>query len=419
MELTLVGLSHHTAPVEVRERLHFTEVELPAALHAFRERPGVAEAFIVSTCNRVEILSRLEPPAEARALVAEFLAGSRRVAREAFEPFLYEHRHRDAIRHIFRVAASLDSMVVGEAQILGQVKAAYAAARAVGAVGGVLDEVLSHAFAAAKKVRAETGVAAAALSVSYAAVELAKKIFGSLEGKTVFLIGAGKMSELAARHLRQAGADTIFVANRTHARAQELAQQLGGCAVQFEEMLQYAPRADIVISSTGAHHYLIGKEHGAAFLAERRHRPMFFIDIAVPRDIDPQLNSLDNIFVYNIDDLEAVVAANRREREREALRAEEIVEREVDRLLVRLKTLELGPTVVALQQKLHAMREQELARAGLDGLTPEQRAAVEEMSRALVNRILHAPLTEIKRLPQEPDGLKFVELVRRMFQLKD
>ena len=419
MQLSLVGLSHHPAPIEVRERLHFPEKDLPAALHALVERDAVEEAIILSTCNRVEILARLADDADARSLLGDFLSRQRRVPRDLLDKHLYHHSQREAVRHIFRVAASLDSMIVGEPQVLGQVKAAYATGRAVGTVGGILDAVLAHAFATAKKVRTETGVAASAVSVSYAAVELARKIFGSLEGKTVFLIGAGKMSELAARHLRRSGARAIFVANRTLARAEELAKELGGETVRFDELLNFISRADIVISSTGAPVYIIKKEHGARFLAERRNRPMFFIDIAVPRDIDPALNKLNNIFLYDIDDLQQVVEANLRQRRREALRAEEIVEREVDRLLGRLKRLEVAPTIAALQEHLHGIRQQELERARLRDLSPEQHTAVEEMTRRLVNKILHGPIAELKRLPQEPNGLKLTEFARRLFRLKE
>ena len=419
MQLSLVGLSHHTAPIEVRERLHFPEKDLPAALHALAERDAVEEAIILSTCNRVEILARLADDADARTLLGDFLSRQRRVARDLLEKHLYHHSQREAVRHVFRVAASLDSMIVGEPQVLGQVKAAYATGRAVGTVGGILDEVLVHAFATAKKVRTETGVASSAVSVSYAAVELARKIFGSLEGKTVFLIGAGKMSELAARHLRRSGARAIFVANRTLARAEELAKELEGETVRFDDLLNFVSRADIVISSTGAPVYIIKKEHGARFLAERRNRPMFFIDIAVPRDIDPALNKLNNIFLYDIDDLQQVVEANLRQRQREALRGEEIVEREVDRLRGRLKRLEVAPTIAALQEHLHGLRQQELERARLRDLSSEQRAAVEEMTRRLVNKILHGPIAELKRLPQEPNGLKLAEFARRLFRLKE
>jgi glutamyl-tRNA reductase len=419
MQISLVGLSHHTAPVAVRERLYFAERELPAALQALRENSLVEEAIIFSTCNRVEVLTRLADGTEAVPLVADFLAAVRRVEPNAFLASLYHHDQREAVRHVFRVASSLDAMMVGEPQILGQVKAAYATARAVGLVGSVLDEVMTHAFAAAKKVRSQTGIATTAVSVSYAAVELAKKIFGSLEGKNVFLIGAGEMSELAAQHLLQAGAQAIFVANRTYARAQELAGRWSGHAIRYDDLLEYAPQADIIISSTGAPVCIIRKEHAQRFLHQRKGRPMFFIDIAVPRDIDPELNTLDNIFLYNIDDLQQVVQANLRERRREAVQAEEIIEREVDHLLARLKTLELAPTIVALQERLHGIREQELARARLKNLTPEQQAAVEEMTRSMVNKILHMPLSQLKRLPQQPDGLRLVEFLRKTFHLKD
>ncbi len=419
MELSLVGLSHHTAPIEVRERVHFPENEVAQAVETLRRREGVAEAALLSTCNRTEALLRLEDGVQPLPLVADFVSETRRLPRGEFESYLYHHSQRDAVRHIFRVASSLDAMIVGEPQVLGQVKAAYATARAHGCIGGVLDEVLTHSFAVAKKVRSETSIGASAVSVSYAAVELARKIFGSLEGRTVFLIGAGKMSELAAKHLRRSGAQAILVTNRTYGRAQELAEQLGGQAIKFDDLVKYAGHADIVISSTGAPHHILRKQHGEQFLAERKNRPMFFIDIAVPRDIDPAMNELDNIFVYDIDDLQGVVDANRRERQREAERAEEIVEHEVNRFLARLKRLELTPTILALQEKLDGLREQELARAHLKDLTPEQRAAVDEMSRSLVNRILHMPLSQLKHLPQEPDGLKLMEFIRKTFQLKD
>ena len=418
-QLNLVGLSHHTAPVEVRERLDFPEKNLQASLKSLRDCPGVAEALLLSTCNRVEVVVRLDNGVEALPLVAGFFAREKKMDRDELEPFLYHYRQREAIRHIFRVASSLDSMVIGEPQILGQLKVSYAMARAAGTLGGLLEEVLSHAFATAKKVRSETGIAASAVSVSYAAVELAKKIFDSLEGKTVFLIGAGKMTELAARHLRRSGASSIFVANRTYARAEELATELDGEAIRFDELLDHIVKADIIISSTGAPVHIIKKEHGKKFLQARRNKPMFFIDIAVPRDIDPELNKLDNLFVYDIDDLQQVVEANKKQREHETVAAERLVEFEVDRLLARFKQLEIGPTLAALQQQMHRLREEELARAKLKDLNTEQQAAVEEMSQRLVNKILHGPLVELKRIPERPNGLQLVDFVRRMFQLKD
>jgi glutamyl-tRNA reductase len=251
MELSLVGLSHHTAPIEVRERVHFRKARWPRQWRA-AAREGVAEAALLSTCNRTEALLRLEDGVQPLPLVAAFVSETRRLPRRV-RSYLYHHSQRDAVRHVFRsLASSLDAMIIGEPQVLGQVKAAYATARAHGCIGGVLDEVLTHSFAVAKKVRTETSIGASAVSVSYAAVELARKIFGSLEGRTVFLIGAGKMSELAAKHLRRSGAQAILVTNRTYGRAQELAEQLGGQAIKFDDLVKYAGQADIVISSTGA-----------------------------------------------------------------------------------------------------------------------------------------------------------------------
>lgn len=421
MPLTVVGLNHQTAPVEVRERLNFPAKELPRALHSLMQHPAVAEGLIFSTCNRVEVVACPREEANLPPLLVDFLAHQREVKRAEFESHLYVHHGREAIRHLLRVAASLDSMVVGEPQILGQVKDAFAAAREAGTVGGVLEFVLARALAVAKKVRAETGIGVAAVSVSSAAVELARKIFGSLENRTVFLLGAGETSELTARHLQESGAHTVFVSNRTYERAQELARQLCGEAIRFDELLGHVARADIVIASTAAPHYLVRREHVLGFLAERKNRPMFFIDISVPRNLEPAINELDNVFLYNIDDLQQVVKANLRERRREALHAEEIIERETDLLLARLKTLELGPTIVALQEKLHAMRatEWEKARRKLGMLTPEQNEAVEQMTRSLVNKILHLPISQLKSLSREPDGLKLVEFIRKTFQLKD
>ncbi|MFQ5926115.1 MAG: glutamyl-tRNA reductase [Terriglobia bacterium] len=421
MPLTIVGLNHQTAPVELRERLNFSRDELPAALEALVRRREVAEGLILSTCNRVEVVTRGAEGAELPPLLVDFLGEQRGIARTQFKPHLYVHQGRAAVRHLLRVAASLDSLVVGEPQILGQVKEAFATARGAGSVGGVLEFILTRALAVAKKVRAETGLGAGAVSVSSAAVELARKIFGSLEKRTVFLLGAGEMSELTARHLRESGAHTVFVSNRTHERARELAERLCGQAIRYDDLLAHVAQADIVIASTAAPHYILRREHVVAFLAERKNRSMFFIDISVPRNLEPAINDLDNAFLYDIDDLGQVVEANLRERRREAVQAEDIVERETDRLLAQLKTLELGPTIAALQQKLDAIREAEWAKARskLGTLTPEQAAAVEQMTRTMVNKILHLPISQLKSLTQEPDGLKLVELLRKTFQLKD
>jgi len=307
MNLHLIGVNHKTAPVEVRERLAIPESRLAEACQHLAKHPGVEEGMILSTCNRVELLAATR---NGSADLHGFLRDYFQVDPREFEPHLYEYREKEAIRHLFRVTCSLDSMVVGEPQILGQVKEAYATARAVGAVQSHLDGLLTRAFAVAKKVRTETAVGTSAVSVASVAVELAKKIFGSLQGKQVYLVGAGKMSELAARHLLAHGAASIFVANRTHERALVLAQKFNGQAIRFEQLYETADRADIVITSTGAPHAIFRREHGERFLARRKNRPMFFIDIAVPRDVDPEVNKLDGIFVYDIDDLQSAVSSH-------------------------------------------------------------------------------------------------------------
>ena len=422
MNFCLVGLSHKTAPVEVRERLAISDEELPGALRTVAALPGICEVFILSTCNRVEIFARAESDGgEVGPILTQFLASTHHRDLSEIEPYLYQYRQQDAIRHVFRVAASLDSMVLGEPQILGQVKAAYAVAHATGTLGGALEEVLSRSFAVAKRIRTETGIAASAVSISYAAVELAKKIFGSLEGKNVLLIGAGKMSELAAKHLLHSGASSIFVTNRSPERAQELASLLNGRSIRFEQLFDYAGQSDIVISSTGAPNYVIKKEDGRRLLAGRKNRPMFFIDIAVPRNIDPEINKLDNLFLYDIDDLQHVVDANLKERMREAQQGEEMARQEVEKLLRRLKTLDVVPTIIDLQSHLDEIRRQEIARlrSELGDLTPRQEEAIEALTKGMVNKIVHSPINHLKNLAQQSDGLKVVETVRRIFNLKD
>ena len=299
----LIGVNHKTAPVEVRERLAIPESRLPEATKRLAGHAGIEEAMIVSTCNRVELLARAQNgTADLRSFIREYF----QVEPCTVEQHLYEYREREAVRHLFRVTSSLDSMVVGEPQILGQVKQAYAVARGVGAINSHLDALVTRAFAVAKRVRSETAIGTSAVSVASVAVELAQKIFGSLEGRAVYLIGAGKMSELAARHLLAHGAGSIFVANRTYEKALEMAERFHGNAIHFDKLYETADKADIVITSTGAPHAIFRREHGERFLARRKNRPMFFIDIAVPRNIDPAMNELDSIFVYDIDDLQQV-----------------------------------------------------------------------------------------------------------------
>ena len=340
MKLLITGVSHKTAPVEVRECLAFREDTLPAALADLRSRDGVAEAVILSTCNRVEITVTTDDSADPQAVIDSFLADHKSINPASIAPHLYRHQGRDAIHHLFRVASSLDSMVVGEPQILGQLKTAYAAAKDCGALCGWLDGLMTRSFSVAKRVRSDTGIGQMAVSVSYAAVELARKIFGSLGNRTVMIAGAGKMSELAARHLRRSGASHVFVTNRTHERAVEMAKLFQGTPVEYTRFVSMLPEVDILITSSGAPHYILHKEEMQRVIAARRNKPMFLIDIAVPRHIEPSINDLDNVFLYDIDDFQEVVNANLRERMKEADHAETLVAEEVDRMMARLKVAE-------------------------------------------------------------------------------
>jgi glutamyl-tRNA reductase len=417
MNFRLIGVNHQTAPVEVRERLAIPDSRLPEALKRLVQHPGVEEGLILCTCNRVELLARTR---NGTADLRGFLQDYFRVPSADLEPHLYDYSEDGAIRHLFRVTASLDSMIVGEAQILGQVKEAYATARAVGAVHSQLDLLLTRAFAVAKRVRTETAVGTSAVSVASVAVELAKKIFGSLQGKHVYLVGAGKMSELAARHLQAHGAASIFVANRTFERAQQLAARFHGEAIHFSEIYNTCDRADIVITSTGAPVAIFKRSHGEMFLSRRRNRPMFFIDIAVPRDVDPEMNKVDGIFVYDIDDLQQAVNSHVADRRKEAERAESIVESEVVRFQARLQTLEVVPTIVSLQDHLETIRQAEIdrVRGRLGALTAEQELALEALTRGIVNKIMHTPVRTLKTAAREPEATTVVDLVRRLFNLQ-
>ena len=418
MKFQLIGVNHKTAPVEVRERLAIPDARLPEALKRLAEHPGVDEGLILSTCNRVEVLAQTK---NGTVDLRGFLRDYFELNPTDYEPHLYEYREGEAVRHLFRVTSSLDSMVVGEPQILGQVKEAYATARAVGAVHSQLDLLLTRAFAVAKRVRTETAVGSSAVSVASVAVELAKKIFGSLQGKHVYLVGAGKMSELAARHLLAHGAESIFVANRTYDRAQQLAAKFEGQAILFEQLYETCDRADIVITSTGAPHAIFRREHGELFLGRRKNRPMFFIDIAVPRDVDPEMNKLDGIFVYDIDDLQQAVSSHVDDRRKEAERAEFIITGEVERFQARLQTLDVVPTIVSLQDHLETIRQAEIdrVRARLGTLSPEQELAVEALTRGIVSKIMHTPISALKTAAREQEATTVIDLVRRLFNLQE
>ena len=417
MQLALVGLSHKTAPVEVRERLAFDIGHMSEALRSLVSCDGISEAMILSTCNRVEVLVEAMDDAPAR----DFLCSYHRVASDSIVNHLYTLRNNDVIRHIFRVASSLDSMVVGEPQILGQVKEAYRLAHDAGTVGVHIGSVMDRAFVVAKKVRNETGIAQSAVSVSYAAVELARKIFGDLSGKSVMIIGASKMGELSAKHLKRAGVSMVLVTNRTFERAVEMAQVFDGAAVPFEHLNDHIDRADIVISSTGAPHFVITKLQAERIIRQRKNRPIFFIDIAVPRDIDPAVNEIDNVFLYDIDDLQQVVDENIKERMSEAVRAEALVDNEVRAFRSKLQSREVVPTIVELRETLEKLRRDEIERnrKHLDPMNPEQQEALERITQSMINKILHHPITHLKEIAHQPDGPEYIKFVRKTFNVKD
>ena len=416
MQLALVGLSHKTAPVEIRERLAFNSDALRSALTSLVGREEISEAIILSTCNRVEVVAESQDD----RLIREFLCEFHRIPQDSVSKHLYSFRNAEVVRHVFRVAASLDSMMIGEPQILGQVKDAYRIATDAGAVGMHLSALMNRAFAVAKKVRSETGISQSAVSVSYAAVELARKIFGDLSGKGVMIIGASKMGELAAKHLKRAGVSSVLVTNRTFERAVELAQIFEGAAVPFEHFTDHMDRADIVISSTGAPHFIITKTLAEQIIHRRKNNPMFFIDIAVPRDIDPMVNEIDNAFLYDIDDLQQVIDANLKERMKEALRAEEIVDKEVEAFCSKMQSREVVPTIVQLRDTIEKLRRDEIERnrRHLKDLSPEQQAAVDQITKSLVNKILHTPIEQLKHLTHDPQGPDIAGLIRKLFNVK-
>jgi glutamyl-tRNA reductase len=415
MKFQLIGVNHNSAPLEVRERLAVPEARLPEAIQHLVQQPGVAEGLVLSTCNRVELLTCGEKSADLRAFLSNYFG----VTAEAIHSHLYEFQEREAVRHVFRVASSLDSMVVGEPQILGQVKEAYAVARGLGAVHSALEALLTRAFAVAKRVRSETAIGSSSVSVASVAVQLAEKIFGSLAGKTVYLVGAGKMAELAARHLVSHGAAKVMISNRTHERALQLAETLGGQAIPFDRLHEASGQADIILTSTGATEPIFRREHGERLLKGRRNRPVFFIDIAVPRNVHPAVNDLDGLFVYDMDDLQSIAASNSTERRKEAERAEQIIETEVERFAARMKSLAVVPTILSLQEYCETIRQAEMdrVRGKLGAITPEQEAAIEAVTRGIINKLLHTPITTLKSTAAHPESSTIEDMVRRLFNL--
>ncbi len=431
MNFVLIGVNHKSAPLQVRERLAISPARLQEATQSLLTVPCVREGMILSTCNRVEFLTYQEP---AQADLLEFIQDYFALEPGALRPYLYEYRASEVVRHIFRVASSLDSLVVGEPQILGQVKESYTVARSVGGMNSNLDPLLQRAFTVARKVRNQTSIGVSSVSIASVAVDLARKIFGSLQGKTVLLMGAGKMGELAARSLMHQGASHIYLCNRTDERAIALAEKFQcqhatssrasaqpgvAQAISYASLHDHAPLADIIVSCTGAATPIFQREHAQAYAHRRKQRPMFFIDIAVPRDVDPEINRVEGIFVYNIDDLQAVAVSNMSNRVKEAQDAEAIIRQEVDRYAQRMQSLDGVPSIVALQRTLEDVRQKEMRRMAprLANLSAEQLQAIEQITRALINKMQHAPIQAIKRAAREGDR-ETMAVIQAVFDLE-
>lgn len=420
MHLIVVGLSHKTAPVEVREKLAVPESRLGEALSRLCSYPGVKEGLLLSTCNRVEVYSVVDDLDAGYGRIQEFLADTHlSLSSEQLTPHLYWHTGERAITHLFRVAASLDSMIVGESQILGQLKGAFEVALSHKTTGLIMNKVVKKAISVAKRVRTETKIAEMAVSVSYAAVELAKKIFSHLEDKTVLLVGAGEMGKLAARHLMAQGVRHVQITTRTPQHAVELADKFGGTPVPFEHFKNEMASADIVLVSTGAAHYLIGSDDVQRAVNRRMNRPMFLIDISVPRNVDPAVRHVDNAFLFDIDDLNQRVEQNRAERLQEAEKAERMVVGEVGVLQEWMKSLEVTPTIVALRARVDEIKQAEVEKtlARLSHLSPADRELVEGMASSIVNKLIHSTMVTLKSEVATSSGAAFVEAARRFFNL--
>jgi glutamyl-tRNA reductase len=421
MEIILIGFNHRTAPVEVREKFSIPRGEIKIFLEKLAALSGVQEGLVLSTCNRLEVLFVSDAGADPILKVKNLLAEVGEMGLGELEPHFYLHRGSSAVRHLFRVASSLDSMVIGEPQILGQVKEAYREAVASKTTKLVLNKLLHRSFSTAKRVRTETKVAHQAVSISFAAVELAQKILGDLNQKRILLVGAGEMCELAARHFLGQHVREIWVTNRTLARAEELAREFQGRAIPFDEFPQYLSQVDIVLTSTGSSQYIIRKNQVSEVIRSRKNRPMFFIDIAVPRDVDPAIHEMDNVYLYNIDDLEGVVEFNREERKREVQTAEAIIGQGVEDFNRWVKSLEVVPTIQALRQRMENICRQEMEKtfSRLRGISEEDRRNLNFMTQAIINKILHRPITLLKRWERDDQGEFYLEMTRKIFDLDE
>ena len=419
MNILAIGLSHKTASVELREKVAFNGPKLEEGLLGLKQLSGVNEVTLLSTCNRVEIYLSVKDRIAAAEAVKDFISGFHCIGRPEFERSLYVHDNTEAVRHVLRVASSLDSMIVGEPQILGQLKDAFEFALSKKTTGVLLNRLMKKAISTAKRVRTETRIAENAVSISFAAVELAKKIFTELSGKAFMLLGAGEMAELAARHLVSSGVTDVRVSNRTYSRGCELASDFNGKAVRFEDFISELVHTDILICSTGAPTYVLLKDQMQRVMKERRHRPVFLIDISVPRNIDPEINKIDNVYLYNVDDLQEVVDTNILERKKEATKAETIVDEEVAKFDHWLTTLDSVPVIVALRQKAEDIRRDELEkfRNKYPDLDREKMEAVEHLASALTNKLIHNPTVALKESAEDREMITFV--VKKIYGISD
>jgi glutamyl-tRNA reductase len=410
MSILVIGLNHKTAPLNIRERLAFDGPKLLDGIVALKQLPCVNEVVLLSTCNRVEIYASVKDGLNAIGEISNFISGFHNIPVSEFADSLYVHNNEDAVRHLLRVASSLDSMVLGEPQILGQLKDTFDLALSSRTTGFILNRLMKKAISTAKRVRTETGIAENAVSISYAAVELAKKIFSGLEGKSVMLLGAGEMAELAARHLVSNGVKDVKVANRTYERGCEMAREFCGSAVRFEDLSRELVATDILICSTNASSYVISKDLMEQVMKERKFRPVFLIDISVPRNIDPDANNIDNVYLYNIDDLHQVVGSNLQERQKEAGKAEDIVAEEVDKFSRWLASLEAVPVVIALRQKADEIKRDEVDKfkKGFPDLDSEVLAAVERLANSITNKLMHSPTVAMKESDEDRELMTYI-----------
>lgn len=415
MSILVIGLNHKTADVEVREKLAFNGEKLPEGLHRLSGLPGIEEAIILSTCNRVEIYSNVRDCENAFAAVKSFLAEFHGLNSGSLDKALYFLKDHDAVRHVFRVGSSLDSMVVGEPQILGQLKDAFEFALENKTSGILLNRLMKKTISVAKRVRTETKIAENAVSISFAAVELARKIFTDLQEKSFMLLGAGEMAELAAKHMMSFGVTKVVVANRTYERGCELANELNGRAVEFKDFLHEAVHTDIIVCSTGASSYVLRKDDMHRVMKERKQKPVFIIDISVPRNIDPEINDIDNVYLYDVDDLQGVVDSNISERKKEAEKAEAIIAEEIESFQRWMASLDSVPTVVALRNKAEMIKKEELERLinKFPDLGEKERKAIEYMASAITNKLIHPPTVALREDTEDKDVL--VAMIRKLY----